>query len=89
MRLEAKASISWGEFVDALANQRKIGEEPKSAEQAGVIGVGLINTEFAFGEVVDVDEVGTGSLGKSIFSHGDARRLAAGRRQECRRECPW
>lgn len=62
MGLEAETSIAWSELVHLLANQREIGEESEGTDQAGVISFGLIFAKPAFGEVVDVDQVGSGTL---------------------------
>src|ERR1044071_7478502 len=89
MGLKAEASIARGQFVNRLPDEGKVGKKPERADQTGMVGVGLVRAEFAFGEVVDVDQVGASAIGKPIFSHGDARQRAAGRPPECRRACRW
>ncbi len=62
MGLEAKTSMADRELVHLLTNQGKVREKLEGTDQAGVVGVGLIGAELAFGEVVDVDQVGPGAL---------------------------
>ena len=50
----------------------KSARSPKERIRPAWVGVGLVGAEFAFGEVVDIDQIGTRAIGKPIFSHGDA-----------------
>ena len=87
--LKAETSIVRDQFINRLSDEGKVGKKPEGSNQTSMIGVGLVGAEFAFGEVVDIDQVGASAIGKPIFSHGDARQLAAGRRPECRRAYQW
>lgn len=62
MGLEAETSAASGEFVHLLADQGKVREKSEGADQTGIIGFGLIFAEPALGEVVDIDQVGSGAL---------------------------
>lgn len=76
-------------FVDRLPDKWKIGKKPEGADQTRVVGFGLIGAKSAFGEIIDVDEIGPGPLSNLVLSHDDVWQLAAGRRPEYRRACPW
>jgi hypothetical protein len=89
MRLKAESSIARRQFVYRLSDEWEIGEKPERADQTRMVGFGLIGAKFAFGEVVDVDQVGPRPLRKPVLSHGDGRQLASGQRPECRQACPW
>ena len=89
MRLKAESSIARRQFVNRLSDEREIGEKPERADQTRMVGFGLIGAKFAFGEIVDVDQVGPRPLRKLVLSHGDGQLLASGQRPECRRSCPW
>ena len=87
MRLEAKAPIAGPQLVHRLADAREVREKAEGAFQTGVIGVRLAGSEPGFGEVVNVDEVSAGAIGKPKASHAGARPRAAARRQEYRSCC--
>ena len=58
MRLKAESSIARRQFVYRLSDEWEIGEKPERADQTRMVSFGLIGAKFAFGEIVDVDQVG-------------------------------
>jgi len=62
MGFEAETSVADREFVDLLADERKVGEKSKRADQTGIISFGLTFAEPALGEVVNVDQIGSGAV---------------------------
>jgi hypothetical protein len=89
VRLKTKTPVPRRQVVGDLTDERKIGKQPQRPDEASLIGISLIRAKFAFGKLVNVDEVGAGTLRKSVLSHGGARQPVAGQRREYRRECPW
>ena len=81
MRLKAESPIARCHFVNRLSDERKIGEKSERADQARMVGFGLIGAKFAFGEIVDVDQVSlysamaTGSYSLPGSSQNVVRRI--------------
>ena len=89
VRLKAEASITCSEFINRLTDARKVREKPKCSDQAGIVGFGLVGTKLVLGEVVDIDEIGSGAISEPILSHGGVRQLAFARRPRCRQAFRW
>ena len=62
MGLEAETAIARGDFIHLLADEGEVGKKSEGADQAGVVGFSLIFAEPALGEVVDVDQIGSGAF---------------------------
>lgn len=73
MRLKAESSIAGRKFVKRLSDEREIGKKPERADQTRMVGFGLIGAKFAFGEIVDVDQVGPCPLRKPALFRAVAR----------------
>lgn len=62
MGLEAETSIACRELIHLLADQRKVGEKSNRSDQAGVVRFSLIFAELALAEVVNINQIGSGTL---------------------------
>ena len=62
MGLEAETSIACREFIYLLADQGEIREKAEGSDQAGIVGFSLIFAESALAEVVDINQIGSGTL---------------------------
>jgi hypothetical protein len=56
MGLKAETSITRRQFVNGRTDAREIGKKAEGANEAGIVGIGLVRAESALSEVVDVDK---------------------------------